>query len=607
MPDAIFGVDIDDIFKLATPKYVYVRDWKLGALKYTLMVAILFYVIGYDILYSCSHLVPQVATGYGSVSLHHPVQGCDDGECDPAYKNIATLRYCTESAQFTRRLSPDEDSDEDDAPLVVEDDPAEIGKFITTPNECRYLDHDRLTMQEVPNELFIPMRYVSYDQTMGADCYDPVVRGLHGHSTRKHSEKHYRCKQSWQTVNRSEFFVADIENFTLKMKHSFMAPAIGMAGVSTTLAGFIRACQDSHPKSLEDCIRMKFPGGTYSSETVVSEDMQGLQSAEKLGIRSLSSKRGVDIMSVGDLFRLTPEAIKHGWQDDVADRKMPATMGHPEYSLREAGGMLMLSVNYDNTGVGRPGFPYIDLPGLFLGAIKPITYTYRPYFIPTTTNKKVEVFFKSEQSTHRTVNVWFGVTVKLSFEGQLVKFSMTQLLTTLTTALVLLSSATTIVTYLALYVMKASDKYTLMMYQYTEDFSEYKDLMKMNREKKAANKPVCPVSSPSGLVLAKAYSGKDEKLTNDELLEILTDYEIRLNRLDGVDPELAFPANPTGSEINAAEKDAGLKMCMELYKANASFKQKFLKCAANWTDDDVSRSTKELLGESEKIPLLGPA
>jgi hypothetical protein len=291
--------------------------------------------------------------------------------------------------------------------------------------------------------------------------------------------------------------------------------------------------------------------------------------------------------------KLTPEAHKFKWQEHIADRKWPEGSGHPKHSLREVGGMLMLSVDYANTGYGRPGIPGLDLPAFFLGAIKPITYTYRPYFIPTDSNKQVEVLFHNDDSKKRTVNIWYGMTVKLSFEGSLTKFSMTVLLSTLTTALVLLSSATTIVTYLALYLMKASDKYTLMMYQYTEDFSDYKELVARN-SKYRQNEPhrICPVSSPSGLLLAQAHLDESKELNAKEIIRILTDYEVRLNRLDGMDPELAFPANPSAAEFEDKHK----AMAMKLYKANEKFRENFLSVAYKWDSTSMeSRETSALL------------
>merc|ERR1719498_1340 len=131
---------------------------------------------------------------------------------------------------------------------------------------------------------------------------------------------------------------------------------------------------------------------------------------------------------------------------------------------------MMLTVNYENTGYMRPGIP--GLPG----PIKPITYNYRPYFIPRKTNKRVEVKQTNDDSKERVVNIWYGVTVQMSFEGNIVEFSFSQLLHGMTTGLVLLSSATTLVIYIALYLHPRKEKYLLQMYQYTEDMSDYKKL-----------------------------------------------------------------------------------------------------------------------------------
>merc|ERR1719201_178730 len=190
--------------------------------------------------------------------------------------------------------------------------------------------------------------------------------------------------------------------------------------------------------------------------------------------------------------------------------------------------MLMLAVNYDNTGYMRPGFPGLDMPDFALGAIKPVTYTYRPYFIPTSGNKKVEVLFESDEAKTRTVNIWYGVTIKMSFEGTLCKFGFSALLTTLTTALVLVTSASTIVTYMALYLFKASAKYTLLMYQYSEDFTAYKDHV--------ANKKKERVDYASGELLLKKAAAKS--LTEQEIYTLFLDHEFRMNKLDGRDPQL---------------------------------------------------------------------
>lgn len=402
------------------------------------------------------------------------------------------------------------------------------------------------------------MRYVSYEQEMDERCYDPLQKGFKGHIPRKSDgDKFFDCREGWVTKSTSEFFVADIGDFTLNMQHSFMAPDIGKAGVSTDYRGFVAACPNNHPKTFAKCKRMAVPN---TSGDVAPEDIAGTVKPDELGIDSLTgTESGEDEISVGDLLKLTPVAQDNGWHSDIPDLKLPKEFGHPDTSIREDGGMLMLAVSYDNTGYMRPGLPTPDMPSLGLGAIKPITYTYRPYFVPTKTNKRVEVIQASDASVKRTVNIWYGVTVQMSFEGKIVEFSWAQLLKGLTTGLVLLSSATTLVVYLAIYVFPHAEKYTLQMYQYTEDMSEYK---KLDHSK-------LDVTSWTG----KAYQDKRKEgkaLSNEEITDILLDYEIRLNRVDGRDPKLAFitsdDPHPTVKDIREAHK----KKSTDFFKSAAA-------------------------------------
>jgi len=320
-----------------------------------------------------------------------------------------------------------------------------------------------------------------------------------------------------------------------------MAPDIGLAGVSTDYKGFMAVCKSWQPANVNtDCKRMEVPNTVGD---VAPEDRKGTIQPTELGIHSLKgTPEGFDQIEFKDLLRLTPIARNNSWDKDIPDLKLPRDFGHPETSIRESGGMLMLSVSYENMGPMRPGIPGIDMPSFLLGAIKPITYTYRPYFIPTQSNKRVEVLQESDSSTSRTVNVWYGVTVQMSFEGQVVVFSFSQLLHGFTTGLVLLSSATSIVVALAIYVFPHKEKYLLQMYQYTEDMSDYKSLPHDKLD----------VTSHTGKYLhdaRKATGSESSELTNQQITDILVDYEIRLNRIDGRDPKLAFidGSDPEGS------------------------------------------------------------
>merc|ERR1719409_1165428 len=104
-----------------------------------------------------------------------------------------------------------------------------------------------------------------------------------------------------------------------------------------------------------------------------------------MGIPSLStSPGGEDQIEFGELLKVAPVAQRYSFEKGVLDAELPDDFGHPGKSLREVGGMLLIDVNYANDGYMRPNLP-------FLPEIKPITYTYRPYFIPTTRNEKYEL------------------------------------------------------------------------------------------------------------------------------------------------------------------------------------------------------------------------
>lgn len=540
-----FGHDFDDIFKLATPKYVYIRHKQLGILKFMFMFMIFCYVLVYTILIKCGHLVPNHAGGYGTVSFQNPVEDCkEDLTCINKFQTIAKLKYCTQGPKPETLLSKGKDKADpeeegkDKGSLdrkLGGGHSAEIGDFISDQRDCRFIDNDRLTLENVPNQVFIPMRYVSHVQKMDTSCYDPLMPGFKGHNTKKSK---MNCKKGWVTQSTHEFFVADIGDFTLRFQHSFMASDIGLSGVSTDFKGLMAACPSNHPADIaSECKRVAVPN---SAGAIAPEDEAALLKSKDLGITSLTgTDEGLDQIKFTDLLKLTPVAQDLGWTEDVPDRKLPVKFGHPDTSIRESGGHLMLGINYDNTGKFRPGIPGLDMPFFSLGAIKPITYTYRPYFVPTKENKRVEVMQASDSATERTVNIWYGVTIQMSFEGKIVVFSFSQLLHGFTTGLVLLSSATTLVIYLALYVFKHSEKYQLQMFQYTEDMSRYMEL--------PANRNC---SSFTGEYLLDAEAG-NKTLTMEQITSILVDSEIRLNRLDGRDPKLTFPASLSPEKIAA--------------------------------------------------------
>jgi len=268
--------------------------------------------------------------------------------------------------------------------------------------------------------------------------------------------------------------------------------------------------------------------------------------------------------------------------ENVLDSKLPDSFGHPGKSLREAGGMLLLDVNYNNNGLLRPGIPL--LPSSANMNIKPITYMYRPYFVPTNKNDKYQLVTGSDHAEERVIDIWYGITIKMQFNGQLVAFTWSKVLSALTAGLVLLSMASTLVIALASYVLPLNEKYNAIMYQMSEDMSDFKKM----RDARVSCVATCV--NPLGLLDGAAAWTKMEsvyitgtmlwkcvskegdpvkELTNPEIIKILCMNEVRLNRLDGMDTRVLFGAADTAQMATHKVGKLITSMEKEFYSAAA--------------------------------------
>lgn len=533
------AVDLDNTFKYCTPKFVYIRDWKLGILKYVIMLLIFVYVVVYNICIACTHLKPHHAQGFGTIAMEHPVMNCDplDKKCKADFHNIAKLKYCKQS-QKSRRLDGNESARE------LEDDKesdVKIGELMYSPRECRYFDNWRFRWEAAPpSERFIPTRFRHVVQKINKDCYNPEIHS----DAELHGKTKYRCKSPWVTTKDEDYYIADIENYKIKLSHTFNSPMIGKHGVSTDYQGLFAACKSNHPKDLSECKRAKVP---HTSGNIAPEDVTGLSTAADIGMSSLKgTKDGEDEIQFGEFLRATPVAQKYKIKSDVLDVRLPDSFGHQGKTLREQGGIILLDVDYANDGKLRPGFP--GSPDSL--AIKPITYTYRPYFVPSTKNSHYQLIQESDHADKRVIDVWYGVTIKMQFNGKLVAYSNAGLLAGLTSGLVLLTMASTIVSALASFVLPLKEKYTNLMYQMSEDFSNYKVLRhellddgaskwndKLSVYASGTKLQNC-VEASSGAIKSDVSWDSGPIANNKQMIELFTLMETRLNRLDGMDLRL---------------------------------------------------------------------
>jgi len=231
-------------------------------------------------------------------------------------------------------------------------------------------------------------------------------------------------------------------------------------------------------------------------------------------------------------------------------------------SMRNHGGMLIVEVDYTNFVKLRPGFPVPSFLEKIFSPIKPVTYTYRPFFIPSNTMKRNQIK-QSEDGKKRIIETWYGLEIRMEFDGKVVKFDWTAVLAAMTTGLVLLSIATTLTDLIMTKLMPLKDKYNILKYQSSENFHDC--VILKHHHGGGELKSGYPTSD---LLLSKLDEDGEPRseLTNTELINVLNSTEIRLSRLDGVDAHTAFmedpsPPDPRWNNVGNFKRDFYKKVC----------------------------------------------
>eukprot|EP00451_Oxyrrhis_marina_P030928 CAMPEP_0204363962 /NCGR_PEP_ID=MMETSP0469-20131031/40759_1 /ASSEMBLY_ACC=CAM_ASM_000384 /TAXON_ID=2969 /ORGANISM="Oxyrrhis marina" /LENGTH=622 /DNA_ID=CAMNT_0051352777 /DNA_START=5 /DNA_END=1873 /DNA_ORIENTATION=+ len=566
---------------------VYIRNWKLGILNLVVKLGILAFILIKTIWYDCAHLPEFPANGFARLSMLHPVDDCDpyDPTCHARFQTVDKLPYCTQFAgdPFMAGQSQDDwrPSVKSDAASMkrlksmFEHDvtrPAEpkkrrmaaakrnateglfppIGTLFTEARVCKYFDHIRLTWQpKIANSFFIPTRYQRITQKLNPDCYDPAVHGVKGDDG---SSDRFYCSKAYTTTEREDYYVADIENFKLTFLHQFESTSTGLHGNQLMYRGFLGKCDTNHPKDIySDCEIFPVPN---SVGEVAPED-EAIAGNSSQFPSMTQDDEGADTISVLDLLRATPLATQHNLTN-VLDAILPEDMELGARTLREAGGTLILSIDYSNVGKKRPGLPWTImqyLPGPlkdvfepFNSPIKPITYTYRPYFLPAYRFRDIVSTRPPTYPKERIVEEWHGIQVNVLFHGKLVAFDFNELLAVLTTSLALLAFSVLMVDMFACHnpFSSLAPKYKTLKFQPSEDFTNFLLLHSHFDPKGPSANPrtneLRSTTPSSDLLLTKLDDkGKViDDIAQEELVKLLNFYEMRLNRLDAMDVNCSF-------------------------------------------------------------------
>lgn len=473
--DRIGGKDVDEVLAYQTPKVVIIKDRTLGILKYIFMGIIFFYVVIYQVLYKGSHFTMDQVSGVARMQLQHPVRSCNpmDVPCKADYSPLAKLPYCN---QYKGK----------NASAVQRD--------------CKYFDAlDLLTPMDLG--YLVPSFLQIYDQVAGCK---PTARN------------NYKCDRKYDFTDdkgnvqtgsdraepTGEYFVADLEDFTLLIDHSFRANSGQVEHDDFKMQGYWLDCSDKRWSTNstwlttatecqrrpiickhKDCEKLGLvtstsdtSGAASSAETNKKsgkrrkkslqqtvllgavatgsdhhqnqEESSEFAGSEELSDGDVFSIADGDVMSMRTLYAMAGRDLDDWWYDpfDKVNK-----------SLRKRGTVLVINIHYNN--------------------MKPFT-VFKPQDPPeytiSVTSRPVDKFknmrISEATGSSRELTVSYGTLVVVQSTGTIGVFQLIHMLIVISTSMGLLAAASVITEVLAFNILPLRGEYAKAKYQETEDF-----------------------------------------------------------------------------------------------------------------------------------------
>ncbi|KAF2069905.1 hypothetical protein CYY_008776 [Polysphondylium violaceum] len=347
------NVDWDSLFSYQTVKIVRIRDKRLGILHLSFMGAIILYIVIVTILLQQQYLAIQTPIGSIRNSLLAPAN------------RSQYLPYCQNSTNLNYNGFP--------------------------TKECQYWD-ETLVMYPPSSEysLFITTRVSSSTQETFNNC----------------SLTEFNCTYVNVANSTKDFYIADVDTFTVLVDHTMAAPTLGIQYNAKQLPGFML---NSKGKKI-----------------------------------TLTPPNIVGVVDQYDI--LTLDAILNA--ADIASLDSPG-FSNSSRSIRDDGMLLFCFITYSNT---------------FTYSTSKYRYTYEFHLIEDTKFKIVEPIYLDDVN-HRYIFNRHGVRIIFIQTGQLGKFDFQTSLLTFVSGIGLLTVATLVVDIIAVRLLPQRNKYSMMKYQ----------------------------------------------------------------------------------------------------------------------------------------------
>jgi len=508
LPERIFGTDVDEILAYQTPKVVNIRDRTLGVLKYIFMLIIFCYVVVFQVLYKGSHFQLDHLSGVARLQLQHPTKLCNpmDLGCLANYSSLQKLPYCS---QYTGK------------------------KAAHNRKKCKYFDAlDLLT--PVDAGYIVPSYIEIYDQS---------------HSCKPNAANGFKCSRPYDFLDekgdvqkgpgrakpKAEFYVADIEAFTLLIDHSFRVETgsveyddINMQGywvdcskkqwtLNSTWLSTEAECKSNPIVCMhKDCKKLGMVTaakvGRASSNALKAPAKDATALVQKAARQHSKSSVGIHVSAIGSLLqsksavselsqvrsqRLQAATVQDETEEEIS-RLFSGPHGHQlvsntdVYSL-QAGDVLSISTLFAMAGRSLDDVWFdpstksnmsarkrgtVLVVNIHYNNLKPWTL-FRPQDPPdytiSVTSQPVEKYKHmsiSENGPNRELTVAYGTLVIVQSSGTIGVFRMIHMLIVVSTSLGLLAAASVITDALALYLLPMREEYSKAKFQETADFHD---------------------------------------------------------------------------------------------------------------------------------------
>jgi hypothetical protein len=410
-----------------TVKYVHIKDARLGALRYCLLIIIFIYVIVFEMWALGGYLESSPVVGVVRFSLQQPTaKNCDPSQpgCFNAFSSLNTIEYCEQydankvaannnkSTQFKGNIYPCEIYEAINAQILSEKSITVITRATLTNQTLACHEHDLTCSRTYNDALSLSSSFLE-----------------------------------------RKYYIAQSEAFTLLFDHAVTASKIctnhGNSHPSSTSYTCSAQASDYEGRlfSISDrlCVQEHSKGNAF-------KDYRGAKETDQAPCYILPNRTSTH----QDVFSLEVLLMAAGVNLD--DCSTSSSSGKPCQTYRDSGATMLLNIYWADFN-------------LYQGRVEPYYY-YKTQFIAGSTFKQYIPFYDNNYRQSRTLLNAHGIKIAVLLGGEFNQFNAVTFLVTLTTALGLLAVATTIVDNLMLYILPERERYQEVKYENTEEFEQ---------------------------------------------------------------------------------------------------------------------------------------